>query len=284
MTTELTIPAAPGKITSDVIKTWAKWLREMAEAQIEKEIAGGTEFDGVGEKEWYLYRLQLEYCNALDQISEGVRQQLLVHIARKRLFEHSPEGWGSLADVIRDVVPTYQSAGVRSQLTRLAEKVAPFAEEHGIEIYEDPSKIWALSEAVSELGKIIDGDLPEEEKVERVREEVEFATSSSLPEVRSRYHSPRGGDPTKAFTADLPDGRRAMLVLGEPDMVEAVRQRAGNLIGGTSPGEARVVKSELERSKQNPSLLKQSIHVEMRNLGTLRFYNTDGELVEEVGT
>lgn len=281
MTNDLILPTSATLVTKDVVASWYKWFDDMAGAEIARRIEEGAVFDGAGEKEWEHHRLMLDYCSAADSVSEGVRQQVLALIARKHLYEHAPEGWSSLADVIREAVPSYTSKGTSHQLTTLAEVVAPFCDEHGIDVYEEPGAVWNLGEAASHLARTIrDTSIPAEERAERVRDDVEFASTHSRREVRDKFRQYRG-DPARGYTAQLVTNESGLLILGNPDVIEAARQRIGNLVRDWRPGEGRVEKGEFTKSKANPKHVVRT-HTTSVGVVKLQVFTLEGEPVEEV--
>jgi hypothetical protein len=223
------VPKTPGEITKELVDTWADWYLDMARESVE-----GIEFDSEAQKEYEIYKRVLEICEAGTSLNDAIRQRALSHIARYQLYRHAPESWSDLSDVIRDALPSVTSAGYASELSAIAEKVAPFCERHNIPLMDDPAKLGYVREGASALRAIVDdGEMPEKKKVERVREELNFilheATSVSGEKdptsVRNRYRNWRGV-PARSYLGKLEDGREVLLVVGEPATIRAVRQAA----------------------------------------------------------
>ena len=276
---ELTIPRSHTLVTGDVIDSWEAWYRDMAEHTLEDE---GAVFERDEEKEYEVCRRMLEFCGAGTAVNDAVRQRVLTQIARYRLYHFSPEGWSSLADVVRDTMEGLTSSGV-SEWTTVLETVIPFAEKHDLEIYEDPTKAGYLREAASGLAAIIASPgVPEQRVAARVEEELQFIfeEANSRREVRDRFRKYRGV-PGTGTVAHLDNKETMLMIIAPPATTEAIKQRLGRLVSEWRPCRASLIHGPLGASK----IVGQQVQTDILTVEheILRVFDAEtGELIREV--
>ena len=278
--TALIIPPKVELVTASVVKSWRRRLEEMADSEMERRKEEGIVMSP-GERDLTKHLLMLDYCAVIENINEQTRRSILADIHRKRLNEHSPEGWTDLRDVIRDAAPSY-SGGTQHQLGTIAEVVAPFCEQHGIEIYKDPTALWRVNEAASFLGKIIkDPDRTEQQKVADVRGALDFITSHNQSEVKG-YVRKYQGVPARAAVVELSTGESAMIIVGGEAEIQAIAMRIGNLATRNHTAEGKIEFGELRPSKARKGQFVRDKLTEVR-LHALQVLDEEtGELLQEI--
>lgn len=286
MTEELTLvlPQNQALVDQDVITVWHAWMVETAEAEIKRRIEeDGAVFDNEGQRRFERGRLVLEYCGALDTVVDGVRTEELTRIAREQLFRYAAEGWTSLREAMQAVGPSYASKGMRSQLATLAGDVAPWCEEQGVEVFDQPGKMWNLSEGASALRSIIAGPGTVTQKRERVEEELDYLKTHSRGEIRARYRQYRG-EPGVGTVAELPTGEVILMIVAPPDVAEAAKQRVGNLVASWAPTQrARRREGKMKLSKVDQAQIAQPLTYLIVQQRTRIIDAETGEIVEVLG-
>ncbi len=276
--TELIIPQKVELVTGDVVKAYVTRLEEMAERELTRRTEEGYVMSP-GERELEKHKLMLDYCAVMDNINQRARQLVLEAIHRRRLNEHSPEGWSDLRETIEDAVPSY-SGGTRHQLQRVAEVIAPWCEAHNIDIYDSPEALWRVNEAASFIAKIIEGDAPEQQKVADVRRTLDYVTTHNQQEVRA-YVRQYKGTPIRAGQAELPDGNSVLVLVGKPAEIRAARMLIGNRATWTHHAQAIDSKGDLRPSKAGKGQLVRDTSTGATLVG-MQVFNEDGELIQEV--
>jgi len=275
------VPQKPELVTSDVVDSWYAWYEDLACRALDTE--GGELSDT--EREYEVCRRMMALCEAGSVVNDAVRERVLTKLAREQLYRFAPEGWDTLADAIRDALPSVTSRGYAFELATVAETIAPFCERHDLDVYESPARLGYVREASAALSSIITGPELEETKAERVREELGFifneATSRSGTEetsVRSRYRKYRG-TPASATTAESTDGTAVMLLSGTPATIAAIRQRMGRLVGTWHGGTVR------RHTRSRPSKVSGQVlawNAWEIETGLRVVDNKTGEVIEEI--
>jgi len=227
---ELIIPQKAEFITEDIVDCWYTWYEGMAARTLEDTDLCGNE------REYEVCRRMLEFCDAGTAVNDAVRDRVLNEVARYQLYRYAPEGWETLSDMIREVLPGVTSRGYAHELATVAEIVAPFCERHGIDVYEEPGKLGYIREAASGLRSIITGSAPESVKADLVHEKLEFILrANSRQEVREHFRNYRG-IPGTGTTGQL--GAVGMMsIVAPPETIAAIRQRIGRLVEHWDNGE-----------------------------------------------
>jgi len=227
---ELIIPQKAEFITEGIIDCWYVWYQGMAARTLEDTDLSGSEWD------YEVCRRMLQFCDAGTAVNDAVREKVLAEVARHQLYRHAPEGWDSLSDMIQDTLPGVTSRGYAHELATVAEIVAPFCERHGIDVYQEPSRLGYVREAASGLRSIITGTAPERVKAALVREELEFILcAGSRQEVREHFRNYRGTPGTGTIGQLGAVGM--MQIVAPPETIAAIRQRIGRLVEHWGNGE-----------------------------------------------
>ena len=278
--TTLIIPQQTELVTKELVQSWYARLEEMADNELERRKEEGA-LMSPGERELEKHKLMLGYCDAISNITEQVRQQILTSIHRKRLNEYSPEGWSSLGDVIRDALPSY-NGGTRHQLATIAEDVAPWCEEHGIDIYKNADSLWKVNESASFLNRIIsDPDKSEQQKVSDIKTTLDFIDTHNQGEVKG-YVRKYQGVPARAAIVELSTGESAMIIVGGEAEIQAIAMRIGNLATRNHTAEGKIEFGELRPSKARKRQFVRDKWTQVR-LHALQVLDEEtGELLQEI--
>lgn len=277
-TNSLILPQNTAAVTMHVVDCWYHWYWELAEASVEGE--AGMVFTTDKERELEINKRILELCNSGDMLNDAIRQKVLSNIARHQLHRHSPENWNTLAGWLRDASDSLSASGA-SEYAAIAETIAPFCEQHDIDVYSDPTKLGYLREAASGLRAIIKGKSSDKQKAKLVRKELAFVLDASTrAEVRDHFRQVRA-EPVDGMRTVLEDGREAMMLVGSPVTIEALAQAADNRMIRWRRGKATIQHADTRPSKiEGQELRPISVQVEM---GWLYVINTEtGEVIEAV--
>ena len=230
MTNALAVPVNAALITKETVDQAYEFYRDLAIDALE-----GATFKGTDEKDAEIAYVILQLVESTDAINDNVRQRAIGVIARYQLYHHTPEGWDTLTEMIRDAAPSLSPSQLCEHLA-IAEVLAPYCESHDIELKMPPERLGYLREAASGLRNVIQGPLPNGEKAEMVQGELEwlFTKAATRREVRDRYRDYRGV-PAQGISGEQ-DGMITIVIRATPTTAAALRQKAGRLVTWDMPG------------------------------------------------
>jgi hypothetical protein len=222
----LTIPVRTELVTKEVIDQAYEFYQGLAIQALE-----GMRFKNAEEKEAEVARTILQLVESTDTINDNVRQRAINVIARYCLYHYTPEGWGTLTDMIRDAAPSLSPSAL-CEFMAINETIIPYCETHDIELEMPPDRLGYLREAASALRQVIQGPLPNGEKTGVIQTELNWlfneAPSRDGPDgVRDRYRKWRGL-PAQGIMGTHND-TTVVVLMATSATAAALRQKIGRL-------------------------------------------------------
>lgn len=233
MANALIVPVRATLVTKEVVDQAYDFYRGLADQALQ-EMA----FHSPEEREAEVARTILQLVESTDAVIDSVRQRAIDIIARFRLYHYAPEGWEDLRSMIRNACPGLSPSQLCEHLA-IADTIAPYCENHGIELEMPPRKLGYLREAASALRNVIKSPLPNGEKAEVLQAELDWlfneAPSRDGPGgVRDRYRNWRGV-PAQGIMVER-DGMTTIVLQATPTTAAALRQKVGRLANWNLPG------------------------------------------------
>jgi len=228
--TALAIPVQAALVTKEVVDQAYEFYSDLAGQALE-----GVIFRTPDENEAEIARVILQLVESTDTINDNVRQRAINTIARYQLYHHTPEGWDDLQSMIHDAAPNLSPSQLCEHLA-IADTVAPWCEQHDIQLEMPPDKLGYLREAASALRNVIKSTLPNGQKAEAVQEELEwlFTEAPTREAVRNRYRDWRG-TPAQGIMAEQ-DGMTTIVLRATSVTAAALRQKVSRLVEWDWPG------------------------------------------------